>query len=105
MAAPRTSRRAHAQVDYNERGGGGGGGPAWARELAGGAKENARPASAGAGAKRGAGAGPAPPPAKPARKSAPAVAQKGRNAGLERLPIGAGPGGPPPPVPPAAVAG
>ena len=91
IMATRTSGRARVPPVYDERAlsrGGGAGGPAWAREQ-GGAKENAAPGGAGrrseGGRKAGGGAG---DKARPARKSVPAVAQKGRDAGLERLPIG-----------------
>ncbi len=77
--AMRTSGRQHRQVDYNEKSGSGSGAPAWARQIEaaeaadGHQKENSQP-----------------PAAKQAhqRKSAPAVATKGRDAGLTRLPIG-----------------
>jgi hypothetical protein len=77
--ATRTSGRHHRQVDYNEKSGSGSGAPAWARQIEsaeaadGHQKENNQP-----------------PVTKQAhqRKSAPAVASKGRDAGLTRLPIG-----------------
>lgn len=114
-ATMRTSGRAHREVNYNERAAGPAGlapGPAWLGAQQGatagetsaggsrGAKENARPASAGAVPP-----GKRAPKAQAARKSAPAVAQKGRNAGLERLPIGERPveAPPPPPLSPAVA--
>lgn len=83
----RTSGRQRATVEYNEAAAykgakSAGAGPAWARELGAkpgsqGSKENSRPLSA-----------PAPPAKSGAQARKPAVAQKGRDAGLERLPIG-----------------
>ncbi|KAL4428694.1 hypothetical protein ABPG77_009800 [Micractinium sp. CCAP 211/92] len=78
----RTSGRQHRPVNYSEKGGGGGSAPAWTLQLAGGDapqdKENARSGVAAPAARK-SGAG--------RQQKAPAVAQKGRNAGLERLPI------------------
>ena len=98
--ATRASGRARVAPVYDEKSlsrGGGSGGPAWAREQEGAAaKENSAPAGAGrrsdGGRKPGGGVG-AGDKGKPARKSAPAVAQKGRDAGLERMPIGEEPCG------------
>lgn len=79
----RTSGRQHRPVNYSEKGGGGGSAPAWTLQLAGRDapqdKENAHSGVAAAAARK-SGAG--------RQQKAPAVAQKGRNAGLERLPIG-----------------
>lgn len=79
----RTSGRLHRPVNYNEKGGGGGSAPAWTLQLGGGDaaldKENTS-SGAAAPAARKSGAG--------RQQKAPAVPQKGRNAGLERLPIG-----------------
>jgi hypothetical protein len=78
--ATRASGRAHRQVDYNEKQAGPHGSvPAWTRQLDDGRK------SAGPSHKENT----KPQPAKqPARKSAPAVAGRGRDAGITRLPIG-----------------
>ncbi|KAL4856859.1 hypothetical protein ACK3TF_002906 [Chlorella vulgaris] len=77
--ATRASGRQHRAVDYNEKAvGSSGSGPAWARQIESGdaeaanQKENSKPAA---------------PKHAPQRKSAPAVASKGRDAGLTRLPI------------------
>ncbi|KAL4447633.1 hypothetical protein ABPG75_004852 [Micractinium tetrahymenae] len=78
----RTSGRQHRPVNYSEKQAGGGSAPAWTLQLTGvdGAqdKENARSGGAAPAGRKSGGAG---------QQKAPAVAQKGRNAGLERLPI------------------
>lgn len=84
----RTSGRQHRPVNYSEKGGGVGSAPAWTLQLTAGDavqdKENAGLGGAAATV-RNSGAG--------RQQKAPAVAQKGRNAGLERLPIGERPRG------------